>query len=261
LGKREKRTLEIREKTLRMRPKGPAWRRAKGSFDRDIEPIVNQLKNAELDEHQKIWLENYLIIRLVSIMENFFRDLIQQRVDEYNLSLNLFFQGHITIAVGRFNEMLGKKNITRGTIVANEFNFANYKEINDKFTDLLKSDEKFEKLGMDFFSAVKKIDWYDPYRIFKGAKSMNKNWDNFQKVFDIRNDIVHNMADANLSISQIASMSDNALNVMDAASYISMLSEMDRIIRIMKSRKTAKEAIRETFGQYRRKIWSNIFSL
>jgi len=84
---------------------------------------------------------------------------------------------------------------------------------------------------------------------------MNKNWDNFQKLFDIRNDIVHQMADANLSTHQIASIADNALNVMDAASYITMLSEMDRIVAIMRSQKTAKDIIREIDGQYRRKIW------
>jgi len=71
LGKTEKRTLLIRDKTLRTRSKGHAWQRAKRFFDRDIEPIVNQLIKEELNEQKKIWLKNYLIIRLVSILENF----------------------------------------------------------------------------------------------------------------------------------------------------------------------------------------------
>jgi hypothetical protein len=230
---------------------------AEGSFDGDIRPIVNQLQNRELNEQQTIWLTHYLIIRLVSIMEYFFRNLIHQRIDEYNISLDKFLDGHVMIPVGRFDEMLGMRNkliLTRGQVVANEFNFANYKEINKIFTAFLKSNEKFDKLGIDFFSAVKKIDWHDPLRIFEGAVSMNKNWDNFQKLFDVRNNIVHDMADANLSAHQIASISDNALNVMDAASYITMLSEIDEIVRIMKSKKTLREEIREKFGQYRRKI-------
>ena len=70
---------------------------------------------------------------------------------------------------------------------------------------------------------------------------MNENWDNFEKIFYTRNEIVHNMKDVNLSLKEIISLCDNALNVMEAASYIVMLSEMDEIVRIMKTRRTKRE--------------------
>jgi hypothetical protein len=83
---------------------------------------------------------------------------------------------------------------------------------------------------------------------------VNKNWHNFERTFEIRNDIVHKMKEANLATPQMVSICDNALNVMEAASFVVMLSEMDEIVRIMKSKKTVREEIREVFGQYRRKL-------
>jgi hypothetical protein len=80
--------------------------------------------------------------------------------------------------------------------------------VNSIFTELLRTDERFKDTGSDFFSAIKKIDWYDPLKIFKDAISMNKNWDNFENMFNLRNDIIHHMKDANLSIKQAVSLAD-----------------------------------------------------
>lgn len=81
--------------------------------------------------------------------------------------------------------MLSNKDrepVPKGKSVANEFNFANFKDINAVFTELLRSNEKFKELGVDFVSAIKKIDWYDPLKIFKGAWPIAKNWNNFEKM-------------------------------------------------------------------------------
>ena len=109
-----------------------------------------------------------------------------------------------------------------------------------KFSDL-----KFKALGIDFFSAIKKLDWYDPLKIFEVARPMQENWDNFKNIFFLRNEIVHHMVDANLSLDEILSLCDNTLNMMDAASYITMLSQMDTIVEIMESKKTKREKNRE----------------
>jgi hypothetical protein len=251
LGKKDNKTKDpfITNKIFRDTPKDYAWRRGKDFFVREIEPIVEVLQSKKLGESHETWLKNYLVIRLVSIMEDFFKTLVKGTVDRYNLQLSLLYEGEVSMRLGILDEMLKRRNnkliLTRGQIVANEFNFANYEVINTKFTALLNSKEKFGELGIDFFSAIKKLEWYDPLEIFKGAKPMNENWDNFEKIFFVTNEIVHHMIDVNLSRDEIISLCDNTLNVMDAASFICMLSKMNKIVKIMKSQKTKREEIKE----------------
>jgi hypothetical protein len=67
--------------------------------------------------------------------------------------------------------MLSKKNLgkmMKGRIVANEFNFADAKKVNYVFSELLETNEKFKEVNMKFFDAIRKLDWHDPYRHYKG---------------------------------------------------------------------------------------------
>jgi hypothetical protein len=248
--------LNIDSKSFRDTPKGPAWRHGNRLFSEKIRPMVTLLQGGNLNEFQRIELTNFVIIRLVSIMEDFFKALIRRTFDEYDLPLSLVFKGIVTIRVGLSDEIFSNKNIgtaRKGQIVANEFNFANYEEVNTKFTELLNSNQKFKELGRDFFYAIKKLDWYDPLRIFDGARPMQENWDNFERIFSERNEIVHQMVDANLSLDDIISLCDNTLNMMDAASYITMLSEMDDIVTIMQSDKTKRQKNEEAEAEERRR--------
>jgi hypothetical protein len=91
------------------------------------------LQNRNLDENQRIELTNYVVIRLVSIMEDFFKGLVRRTIDEYDLPLSLLYKGHVKLPVGLSDDIFSNKNIgtpKKGQIVANEFNFANYEVIN-----------------------------------------------------------------------------------------------------------------------------------
>lgn len=259
MGKKNKKIkdLYIKDKTFREIPKGHAWTRAEDFFDEEIKPIVDLLQTERITRSHETWLKNYLVIRLVSVMEDFFKTLVRERVDEYKIPISSLYSGEAKMSIHHLDELLSNKKKgthTTGEIIANESSFANFREINTLFTKLLKSDKKFGRCGKDFLSGIKQLDWYNPYKEeFKRAKSLNKNWDNFQKTFDIRNDIVHRMKNAELSIHQIASLSDIALNAMDAASAITQLSEMDVIAKIMKSKKTLKEEILEDKKRMRKK--------
>ena len=101
---------------------------------------------------------------------------------------------------------------------------------------------------MKFFDAIKKLDWYDPYRHYKGTRSLNKNWCNFEHMFDLRNEIVHSMKTTDLSVKEITSLCDNSLNVMDAGDLIGLMESMDEIVRIMKSKISKRDEIRAVYG-------------
>ena len=66
--------------------------------------------------------------------------------------------------------------VTKGGYVGSFHNFANPQLINNLFTRLLNLDNNFSKLNVDFFQAVKKVDWYNQYKFFKGRRPLSINW-------------------------------------------------------------------------------------
>jgi hypothetical protein len=73
---------------------------------------------------------------------------------------------------------------------------------------------------MDFFEVVKKIDWYNPYKYVKGSRPMSENWNRFMEMFGLRNQIVHEMKDVDLSKTILSSNCDNTMNFIDASIFI-----------------------------------------
>jgi hypothetical protein len=90
------------------------------------------------------------------------------------------------------------------------FDYANYDQIQYSVSGLLDLD--------DFFGTVRALDKGDPYKYVIGAILLEKNFEEFKAMFDLRNDIVHGMKDANLSNRKLSSLADNTMNVLDAAS-------------------------------------------
>jgi hypothetical protein len=73
--------------------------------------------------------------------------------------------------------------LSKGKYVALSRGFANPNSINTLFTALLNLDNDFSKLNMDFFDAIKKIDWYNPFKHVKGRRPMSVNWRRFMEMF------------------------------------------------------------------------------
>jgi hypothetical protein len=120
----------------------------------------------------------------------------------------------------KFGDKIGKKEVTKGEYVASLSGFANPQRIEKLFTDLLDLDSDFSKLNMDFFEVVKKIDWYNPYKYVKGSRPMSENWNRFMEMFGLRNQIVHEMKDVDLSKTILSSNCDNTMNFIDASIFI-----------------------------------------
>lgn len=148
--------------------------------------------------------KNYVIIRLVSMMEIFFTNQARRIVDEQQLDISDL------VDEKSLQEALSKGQ-SKGQLIATNFDFARYSEISRVFS-------KF--LIIDFFGTVKALDARDRYWYVVGAISMDKNWDKFQDMFELRNDIVHEMKNADMKNRDIRSLCDNVMNVIDAAFWI-----------------------------------------
>ena len=141
-------------------------------------------------------------------------------------------------------------DMTKGQCVVVQNDFTNPYNINKIATFVLKQDKKFNNINMDFFNAVKKIDWYDPYKYVKGfdnaeiieaVKPLTENWDNFVDMFELRHKIIHEMNDDFIPIGKLASMCDSTMNFIDAADFIFMMEHRKDVLERLESKITLRE--------------------
>ncbi len=180
------------------------WPLVDQSFEKEIKPLLGALKNSDLDTRVRGSLGNYLIIRLVSMMEYFFSNKVAKIVDERDLDASRILDEESL-------EEQKKQGHAAGQIVLSTFSYENYDQIQYVFSALL---------DLDFFGTVRALDSGNPYKYVKGAISLEKNFEEFKAIFDLRHEIVHGMKDANLSIRKFSSLVNNTINVLDAASWI-----------------------------------------
>lgn len=153
--------------------------------------VIHEITNNEKITKQ---LKNYLVIRLVTVLETFFRNKTIKIIDENNFEISgLFNKGELTIALSDFEE-IQKTEFTKGRIVATNFNFQNINEINFVYSKLL---------GVDFLETVKQATTLKEL-LDNGTEvtrdllpSLYSNWTELLGIFQIRNEIIHNIRSVN----------------------------------------------------------------
>ena len=166
--------------------------------------------------------KKYLITSCVSLIDYYITLKLSKYIDEENINITTFGLKR------KYEKMLlDYPNMTRGQFVIAQNDFTNSHNINKIATLVLKQDKEFNNINMDFFDAVKKIDWYDPYikgfdnaEIIEAVKPLTENWDNFIDMFELRHKIIHEMNEAFIPIGKLASMCDSTMNFIDAADFI-----------------------------------------
>jgi hypothetical protein len=171
----------------------------------EIVPLFKTLANSNTDPKLRQSLVNYVVIRLVSSIENFFSNEIRRLIDCGDFDLSSLVRD-----MSEFDKVCTPV-YTRGKLIGCGFNFANSDAIQDVASELLK---------LDFFDTVRTLDRLDPYWHIKGTLTLEENWFNFLAMFELRTDIVHALADAKLTDIELMSLCDNTMNVLDAAAWI-----------------------------------------
>lgn len=205
-----------------------AWPFVKRAFDREWIPILLALESKETPKEIKDSLRNYIIISMVSTIEKKLRQLAAKNIDAFDLSVANLVEGTITIPLSAI-DVIAKGKVTRGSLIAANFSFANPREINFFFSRLL---------GIKFFDTIRELDYLDPYNYVKHAANLNRNWDNFMEMFDTRNIIVHEKYQVELSNSQIKSLVNCTLNFLDAAVTVGsydMKEKVDEHIEVLRT--------------------------
>jgi hypothetical protein len=104
--------------------------------------------------------------------------------------------------------------LTKGQAFANQYDFMNPSEINCVFSRLL---------GKKFFETIKKINpraGKHPWKCRSRSRGLVKNWKNFMKMFEMRNEIVHSMKGVRLSKEELCYLCNNTNVFMEQANVL-----------------------------------------
>ncbi len=224
-----------------------AWSIANRFYDTQMIPLLQYIINTTtlslpLSDLYSKTFKKYLVISCVGLIDKFMTLKIRTFIDEQDIDISKF---NLRLD---YEKMLKKyveyPDATKGQCVVVQQDFTNADIINKIATLVLKQNSQFQEVGMDFFDAVKKIDWYDPYKYVKGiegVKPLSESWDNFMRMFKLRNNIVHEMNDNPIPVDRLACMCDSTMNFIDATDFIFGIEYREDVLERLASRITLRE--------------------
>jgi len=131
------------------------------------------------DEQVLTALNYYLVIRYVSIIDNFFHVIVKHNFNLRPLSLDYYFT----------NPTLPSTKFSKGAVISSQFNFQNWSIINRFMSGIIGG-------GLDFTETFKRFiknrDKKDFDR-FVAKKQLDNIWNNFRTVFDYRHRMAHSI--------------------------------------------------------------------
>lgn len=164
-----------------------------------IQEFIKKTKNKSLKKS----LTNYVVIRLVSIIESYFRNSVRELIDsELFDAKGLLVNDEIIISLLDLDSIKQNSRITKGRIIVNSINFQNLDKINEVVSQIMGGEKYFTRFNkmMEDFETTKKIRMLGK----KQTKKENEkpfDWKEFRELFDNRHDIIHRMG-ASIEIDQ-----------------------------------------------------------
>lgn len=223
------------------------WPRANRFYYTEMMPLLYYIDSTGISLVQLFnnTFKKYLITSCVGLIDYYITLKISKYIDEENINI-------ATLGLKRKYEkmLIDYPDMTRGECVVVQNDFTNSHNINKIATLVLRQDKEFNNINMDFFDAVKKIDWYDPYKYIKGfdnaeiieaVKPLTENWDNFVNMFELRHKIIHEMNEDFIPIGKLAAMCDSTMNFIDAADFIFSQKNRKDVLQRIESKITLRE--------------------
>ncbi len=156
----------------------------------NLELMISNIKNIESQETVQA-LKNYVIINMVTIIEDTSKRLLKSLIDSNNFKVkNLFQRDELHIKLESL-DVLKSNELTKGTIIASNFNFQNLNEINYVFSNLFKFN--FYDTLLEFCNLPQIIESKNAETYLMNKQLLLKNWDQLEEITEIRNKIVHNI--------------------------------------------------------------------
>lgn len=162
-------------------------------WDKQLEDLALIISNIKKIESESVIqaLKNYVIINMVTIIEDTAKRLLKSLIDSNNFKVkNLFQRDELHIRLESL-DALKSDELTKGVIIASNFNFQNVDEVNYVFSNLFKMD--FFDTLLEFCNLPQIIDGEDASHYLEDRQFLLKNWDHLKEITELRNKIVHNI--------------------------------------------------------------------
>ncbi|MDH3203149.1 MAG: hypothetical protein OEL81_00530 [Nitrosopumilus sp.] len=149
-------------------------------------------------------LKNYIIIRLVTLLEVFFQNQVVNLIDNYKIKhSDLFVNDEISISISSLDKL---QNASKGKIIATSLSFHSSSDIDFAFSKLL---------NVEFLTQIKKFNVNEEI-----PNPFAQNWDKFFEIYHERHKTVH-------SIYLCKKYSKKQIRqIIDAAEWLTVLSNI-----------------------------------
>lgn len=205
-------------KRAREPPKGPTAKHTMSYCENEIRPLLDLLKNQDTSEAIKKSLKRFLVISLISTFEFYFKNMASNYVDSNNVDLTKLFRDEICFKLSDLDAILKDNIITKGNILISSVKFTDLHQINNFISKLLEID-LFEYLYSENTKDKCKM-------MIRNAPPIDINYEHLFEAYDLRNKIVHGLANVPYSYMRILKLWDNAMNIFEIANTIFTFPEL-----------------------------------
>lgn len=139
-------------------------------------------------------------------------------VDKNSVDLTRLFKNELCFKLSDLDSMLKGNLLTRGNIVNSSVNFDDLNQINSFVSKLL---------NINFFKYLYEENSRDKCKMMiRNAPPIDINYKNLLEAFELRHEVVHELAEVSYSYSRIVHLWDNAMNIFDIANTIFVIPEL-----------------------------------
>ena len=152
----------------------------------ELNSIIDGVKNSKFEDGISKSLTNYVIIRSISLIEHFCRNLTREAIDEYDFEPDEIFENNeVLVNISDLKKIKENEQLSLGRIISNHINFQDWDNIHNTFSTLLK--------GKDFRDRLKELGKKATGSVYGIKLELDLNV--IYELFELRHNIVHKMSE------------------------------------------------------------------
>ena len=139
-------------------------------------------------------------------------------VDKNTIDLTRLFKNELCFKLSDLDSMLKGNLLTRGNIVISSVNFDNLNQINIFVSKLL---------DINFFKYLYEENTRDKCKMMiRNGPPIDINYKILLEAFELRHEVVHELAEASYSYTRILHLWDNAMNIFDIGNTVFLIPKL-----------------------------------
>ncbi|MCV0430718.1 hypothetical protein [Nitrosopumilus sp.] len=216
-------------------------------FDTQLNELYKQIDEFENIESKEVIqsLKNFIVINLVTVMEDTIKRELKFEIDVEQIELkNIFDQNELRIRLTDL-DIIKTNEITKGMIVASNFNFQNLNEFDRIFSKAYKVD--FLETFLELLKLPLNIERDESQRYYEQRMGILKRWEKLKEIPYERHRIIHNLnQNIELDKEELHDLVDVVHNFL--AKFLFFTYVLNMIDNVNFAPKDVKKHLEEEFG-------------